>query len=78
MTAALFGGIALREVKSYVNYLGSGNTAPQNAYYSPGYPCDVMKRGVISVLCRVGIPTAGGAVFVCARRSTESMRRAGA
>lgn len=64
MSAALFGGIALREVKSYVTYLGSGNTAPQNAFYSPGYPCDVIKRGVVSVLCRNGVATAGGAVWV--------------
>lgn len=63
-TAPLFGGIALREVKPYLNYLGTGNTAPQNAYYAPGYPCDVIKRGVVSVACRVGTPTAGGAVYV--------------
>lgn len=63
-TAPLFGGIALREVKSFLNYLGTGNSAPTNAYYQPGYPADVMKRGVISVKCNVGTPTAGGAVYV--------------
>jgi len=59
-TAALFEGVAVREVKTDQTYPPVSNTNK----YSPGQPCDVITRGNVSVLCRVGAPTAGGAVYV--------------
>jgi len=57
-TAAKFGGIAVREVKQTTNYL-----SPQVAY-APGQPCDVAVRGTLTVVCNVGTPKAGGAVYI--------------
>lgn len=57
-TAALFAGVAVREVKQSTDYFSANGT------YAPGQPCDVLSRGTISVVCNVGTPTAGGAVYV--------------
>ena len=58
-TADAFVGIAVREVKQDTNYLD-----PANGSYKPAEPCDVLERGSASVICNVGTPTAGGAVYV--------------
>lgn len=63
-TAAKFGGIAVRNVKSFETYIASGNSSPTNASFTPGQPADVMKRGNIIVKCLVGTPVAGGSVYV--------------
>jgi len=59
-TLANFAGVAVREVKTFVTY----QPTPTIAGYLPGQPCDVIERGSVSVRCRVGTPTAGGAVYV--------------
>ncbi len=59
-TAALFAGVAVREVKQgtdFTNQNAAGN-------YAPGEPCDAIERGNVSVVCNVGTPTAGGKVYV--------------
>lgn len=63
-TQALFAGFAVREVKSAESFFGTGNSAPSWNYYSPGAPCDVIKRGSVVVKVNVGTPTAGGLVYV--------------
>ena len=59
-TAALFGGIAVREVKSFLTY----QPTPQFSGYLPGDYCDAIKRGSVSVKCNVGAPTPKGPVYV--------------
>jgi hypothetical protein len=59
-TLAAFAGVAVREVKQATSYLPS----PTTGGYLPGQPCDVLERGDVSVVCNVGTPTAGGAVYV--------------
>lgn len=64
-TAAIFAGIAVREVKSYEQYFGSTPpSAPTFAYYGPGSRADVIKRGCVVVQCRVGTPKAGSGVYI--------------
>lgn len=66
-TLGIFGGFAIREVKSYEAYISSGTspaTGPTTSFYAPGTACDVIKQGTVSVVCRVGTPTAGGAVYL--------------
>jgi hypothetical protein len=60
-TAALFAGVAVREVKTFQSYLAN---MPTIGVYSPGQPCDVLERGSVSVVCNVGAPVAGGAVYI--------------
>ncbi len=57
-TLATFAGVAVREVKQASSYAATGGV------YAPGSPCDVIERGNVSVVCNVGTPTAGGAVYV--------------
>ncbi|MFC3768370.1 hypothetical protein [Paenibacillus sp. GCM10012303] len=57
-TATNFAGIAVREVKQTSDYYNA------QSFYRPGEPCDVASRGTITVICRVGTPQAGGAVYV--------------
>ena len=57
-TMAAFAGVAVREVRQASAY------AAIDGQYDPGQPCDVIERGSVSVVCRVGTPTAGGAVYV--------------
>lgn len=63
-TLGIFGGFAVREIKSFETYIGAGNSAPVNAYYAPGTACDVIKRGNVMVKCNVGTPTANGPVYI--------------
>lgn len=60
-TFAQFAGVAVREVKQSTSWqlIGQGQ-----AQYNPGDPCDVLERGAVTVLCNVGTPTAGGAVYL--------------
>lgn len=58
-TAAKFGGIAVRRIKTPTNFL-----AQNTVVYKPGDVCDALVRGAISVKCNVGTPTAGGDVYV--------------
>jgi len=61
-TAANFAGIAAVEVKQQIVYPTVGtNVAGQ---YAPLQKCDVIKKGIVSVACKRGTPTAGGAVYV--------------
>lgn len=60
-TAALFAGVAAREVKTYQSY--SANM-PQIGGYAINQLADVIERGTVAVVCNVGSPTAGGAVYV--------------
>ena len=59
MTAALFAGVAVREVKQATAY-----AAAATGNYAPGQPCDALQRGSIVVTCNVGAPSAGGAVYL--------------
>lgn len=58
-TAALFVGVAAREVKSALNYLEQGVGA-----YAPGEAVPVFQRGAINVKCQNGTPALGGKVYV--------------
>jgi hypothetical protein len=60
-TAALFLGVAVREIKTYEIYSAS---MPAVGGYAINSMADVLERGSISVICRVGTPVAGGAVYV--------------
>jgi hypothetical protein len=55
-----FYGFAVREVKTPQSYM----TPETIGNYAPGQPCDALRRGTISAICRVGTPTAGGNVWV--------------
>ncbi|KZE79306.1 hypothetical protein AV654_17715 [Paenibacillus elgii] len=57
-TSVTFAGIAVREVKQTTDYFSS------QGFYSPGQPCDVLARGSATVVCNVGTPSAGGAVYI--------------
>jgi hypothetical protein len=58
-TAALFAGIAVRNVKQGTVY----GTNVQG-FYAPADACDVLGRGSVTVTCSVGTPTAGGPVYI--------------
>lgn len=60
VTAALIGGVAVRNVKQYSDY----NNQNGIVNYLPGQPCDVIERGSVDVVCNVGTPTAGGGVWI--------------
>jgi len=60
-TAAKFKGVAVREVKTITTYQVGTQEQTQ---YNPGDPCDVLKRGHVSVVCQLGTPVAEGAVYV--------------
>lgn len=57
-TPAQFAGVAVREVKQTADYYSPAGS------YLPGQPADVIKRGSVDVVCNVGNPTAGGAVYI--------------
>lgn len=58
MTADKFVGVAASEIKSAFTYNSmEGEYAPQQA-------ASVMKRGAISVICKVGTPMMGGPVYL--------------
>ena len=54
-----FVGVAVREVKSSVNFLNQ-NTGQ----YEPGEAIPVMKRGCVNVICQRGTPALAGKVYV--------------
>lgn len=58
-TAAVFAGIAARELKSALNYLDQSAGG-----YAPGEAVSVFQRGCINVRCQNGTPRLGGAVYV--------------
>ena len=58
-TAAVFAGIAARELKSALNYLDQSTGG-----YAPGEAVSVFQRGCINVRCQNGTPRLGGAVYV--------------
>jgi hypothetical protein len=63
-----FAGFAYREVKQYETYISAATAAqqvgPTLANYSNGTMGDVVKRGIVSLLCHVGTPLANGAVYL--------------
>lgn len=69
-TAAMFLGVAVREVKSAMDYLNQNEGS-----YRPGEAVPVMKRGCVNVLCQNGVPAVGGTVYVRIKAS-ESLPNA--
>ena len=58
-TAEKFWGIAVREVKSALDFMN------QNVgVYCLGEAIPVMKRGCVNVICQAGTPAPGGAVYI--------------
>lgn len=58
-TADKFYGVAVREVKSSLDYLNQNKGG-----YHPGEAVSIMKRGCVNVICQLGTPTHGGAVYI--------------
>lgn len=58
-TADHFVGVAVREVKSALDFLNQNE-----GVYRPGEPVAVIKRGCVNVVCQKGTPKAGGAVHM--------------
>lgn len=58
-TAALFVGVAAREIKSSLTYL-----TQSAGTYAPGEPVSTFQRGSINVKCNRGTPALDGAVYV--------------
>ncbi|MCI8524333.1 MAG: hypothetical protein HFF17_00050 [Oscillospiraceae bacterium] len=65
-TAAQFVGIAARELKSSLNYLQQ-----DIGQYAPKEAVPVFQRGSINVLCLVGTPKLGGAVYLRVAANAE-------
>lgn len=65
--AGKFCGVAVREVKSSLDYLNQNEGG-----YSPGEAVPVMKRGCVNVLCQSGVPMPGGKVYV--RKAVNSAK----
>lgn len=64
-TAALFAGIANREVKTNLNFTSLGNNgAPQTAYYAPNEMGEALERGSIVVKINNGTPVSQNPLFV--------------
>jgi len=62
-TAANFAGVAVAIVKQ-LNTYSIGQDVVQENYYAADQMCDVLQRGIISVECVHGDPTACGAVYI--------------
>lgn len=58
--ATNFLGVAAREVKTAQTYYPTATIDE----YLPGMPADVIERGSVCVICKVGTPTAGGVVYI--------------
>ncbi|NBI73392.1 hypothetical protein D3Z50_20600, partial [Clostridiaceae bacterium] len=54
-TAEKFWGIAVREVKSSLDFMNQNE-----GVYRPGEAIPVMKRGCVNVICQAGTPAPGG------------------
>lgn len=61
LSATNFVGVAISNVKQLPAYPASSDGTP--GQYLANQPCDVLKRGVVSVLVVHGTPTAGSAVY---------------
>jgi hypothetical protein len=59
-TAVNFGGIAVREAKSFTSFFTQNGTVS----YFPGDACDALLFGEAPVVVNVGTPTAGSPVYV--------------
>jgi len=66
MTAALFAGVAVRNVKTLLSYtsLGNNDDVAQIGQFAPGELAEVLERGSITVVCNVGTPVSQGAVYL--------------
>lgn len=58
-SAGDFCGVAVREIKSSLDYLNQNEGS-----YGPGESVPVMKRGCVNVFCQSGVPVPGGKVYV--------------
>ena len=58
-TADTFWGVAVREVKSAMDFLNQNEGA-----YRPGEAVPVLKRGCVNVICQSGSPAPGGKVYI--------------
>ena len=58
-TMAAFAGVAVREIKQFTTYV-----AADTGNYAPTQIADVIKRGNVMVICRVGTPTIASGVYV--------------
>ncbi len=58
-TAENFWGVAVREVKSSLDFLNQNE-----GVYRPGEAIPVMKRGCVNVICQAGTPAPGGIVYI--------------
>lgn len=58
-TAEKFCGVAVREVKSAMDFLDQNE-----GIYQPGEAVPVMKRGCVNVVCQSGTPAPGGKVYI--------------
>jgi hypothetical protein len=64
-TAPRFAGIAVRNVKTYLTYVGLGSVqTPQIGNYGPGQIAEVLERGSITVKINNGTPASQGPVYV--------------
>lgn len=64
-TAALFAGVANREVKTDLNFISLGNTgAISTNYYLPNEMAEVIERGSLTVPINNGTPVSQGTVYV--------------
>lgn len=60
LTASNFAGIAVREAKSFLNFLSQNGVVS----YAPGDTADALLRGEVPVVVNVGTPVAGGPVYI--------------
>lgn len=63
LTYAVFGGIAVREIKTQLGYPLPPGTS-QIGYYAPGQMCEVLVAGSIMVKINVGTPYQNGSVYI--------------
>lgn len=65
MTAALFAGVANREVKTNLAYVSLGNNGSgQTGSYAPNEECEALERGSILIHLNVGTPLSQGNVYL--------------
>lgn len=68
--AAVFGGIAVREVKTQLQFLTLAPGGSEVGYYAPGQFTESLVRGSITVKIYNGIPISNGPVYI--RAATNS------
>lgn len=65
MTAALLAGIAVREVKTNLEFINLGNNGTaETAYYRPNEMAEALERGSVVVKINNGTPASQGPVFL--------------